>query len=83
MLQILFEKKPYLAWYVKDKSLLSDKSMLEHILNYGDWNDVMEAENILGISQMKVLFDEIKSQKRVNLKPRTINYFEKYFSKYA
>ncbi len=83
MLQKIFKNKPYLVWYIKDKTSLSEKSMLEHILNYGDWDDVIEAEKILGLSRMKALFNEITSQKRINLKPKTINYFEKYFSKYA
>lgn len=83
MLQLILEKKPYLAWYIGNKKTLSDESVLEHILAYGDWDDVMGAENILGISKMKELFDRISSKKRVNLKPRTINYFQNYFSKYA
>ena len=83
MLQKILEGKPYLAWYIKDKKALSDKSALEHVLSYGSWDDVMEAENVLGISKMKSLFEEIKSGKRVNLKKRTLNYFQKYFAKYA
>jgi hypothetical protein len=78
-----FEKKPYLAWYIKDKSSLSDQSVLEHILNYGDWADVQEVEKEMGISKMKSLFEEMINKKRINLKPRTINYFENYFAKYA
>ncbi|OGM15247.1 hypothetical protein A2V56_04095 [Candidatus Woesebacteria bacterium RBG_19FT_COMBO_42_9] len=83
MLQKILEGKPYLAWYIKDKKALSDKSALEHILSYGDWGDVMEAEKVLGISKMKSLFEEIKRGKRVNLKKRTLNYFQNYFAKYA
>ena len=82
-LQKTFEKKPYLAWYVKNKTSLSDKSVLEHILNYGNWEDFKEIERIIGLSRMRVLFKQIVSGKRVNLKPRTINYFENYFRKYA
>jgi hypothetical protein len=83
MLQNLLEKKPYLAWYVKDKKELSEKSALEHILMYGDWDDVIEAEKILGIAKMQSLFKELCNKKRVNIKPRTINYFQNYFAKYA
>ena len=83
MLQQLLIKKPYLAWDIKDKKSLSDKSALEHILSYGDWSDVMEAKKTLGLTKMQSLFKEIVSKKRVNLKPRTINYFQKYFAKYA
>ena len=83
MLQKIFERKPYLAWYIKDISTLSEKSMFEHILNYGDWEDFLEAEEVLGLSKMKSIFNEIKGGKRVNLKPRTISYFNNYFAKYA
>ena len=83
VLQKIFEKKPYLAWYIKDINTLSEKSMLEHSLNYGDWKDFLEAEGVLGLSKMKSLFNEIKGGKRVNLKPRTVSYFKNYFAKYA
>jgi len=83
MLQAILQRKPYLAWYIRDKKTLSDQSALEHILSYGDWEEVMEAEKLLGISGMKALFDKIRSKRRVNLKPRTLNYFRNYFSKYA
>ena len=83
MLQYLLEKKPYLAWDVKDKKELSDKSALEHILMYGDWEDILEAESVLGITKMKSLFQELCNKKRVNIKPRTMHYFRNYFEKYA
>ncbi len=75
--------KPFLVWYVKNKNNLSDKSVLEHILNYGNWEDFLEAEKIMGISRLKSLFNEIKNAKRINIKPQTINYFENYFARYA
>jgi hypothetical protein len=83
MLQKILEKKPYLAWYVADKKSISDQSALEHILSYGDWGDFNAAIKALGIDNIKVLFDQIKTKKRINLKPRTINYFEKYFARHA
>lgn len=83
MLQKIIGEKPYLAWDIKKEENLSEKSMLERILAYGDWDDIMEAEKILGIARMKALFEEIKSNRRVNLRPRTLNYFQNYFAKYA
>jgi hypothetical protein len=79
----LFKRKPYLAWYVADKEKLSEKSMLEHILNYGNWEDYLTAEKALGLKKISVLFQEMSSQKRVNLRPQTVNYFTKYLRKYA
>lgn len=83
MLQQILERKPYLAWYVRNKAQLSDESALEHILAYGNWEDIMSAQNMIGIEKMQAIFKNICNKKRVNLKPRTINYFEKYFAKYA
>lgn len=79
----LFEKKPYLAWYVENREKLSEKSMLEHILNYGTWEDYLEAEKALGIKQINLLFKEMVGKRRVNLRPQTINYFRSYLAKYA
>lgn len=83
MLQSILEKKPYLMWYTSNKLTVSDQVALEQILSYGNWDDFIEAEKTLGIEKIKDIFNQIKSKKRINLKPRTINYFEKYFAKYA
>lgn len=82
-LRELFKKKPYLAWYVAHPENLSEKSMLEHILNYGDWDEYLLAEKSLGISKVNKLFRMMTSQRRVNLRPETINYFTNYLAKYA
>lgn len=79
----LFSKKPYLAWYVKDTKNMSVESMLEHILNYGDWDDYQLAEKALGIEKTKSIFDKLKNKTRRNLGAKTINYFEQYFQMYA
>lgn len=81
--QRLFKKKPYLAWYVRDKQRLSEESMFEHVLSYGNWEDYLTAEDSLGIKKAHGLFQKLKSKRRVNLKPQTINYFNLYFQKYA
>jgi len=79
----LFIKKPYLAWFVKDKKNLSKESMLEHILNYGDWQDYLTFEKKLGIKETKSIFEKLKNKKRTSLRKKTINYFKLYFEKYA
>ncbi len=79
----LFKEKPYLAWYVRDKENLSLKSMLEHVLNYGDWDDYLTAEKAFGIAKTKAFYQKLRNAKRVNLRPQTINYFDLYFERYA
>jgi len=79
----LFLNKPYLAWYVKDIKKFSKESILEHILNYGNWEDNLGVEKALGIKKTREIFNDLKSKKRPNLRKKTINYFEKYFQRYA
>ena len=79
----LFSKKPYLAWYVSDTKKLSTDSLVEHVLNNGNWKDYLETEKILGVNKISIIFKRLKNKKRCNLRPRTINYFEKYYQKYA
>lgn len=45
------KKRPYLIWYVKDLSKLDESSIVEHVLNYGDWDDVREMIKILGMQK--------------------------------
>lgn len=82
-LRDLFIKKPYLAWFVKDKQGLSKESMLEQVFNYGDWQDYLKTEAELGIAEVRSVYNNLKNRPRTNLKPKTINYFDLYFSKYA
>jgi len=79
----LFKQKPYLAWYVGDKTKLSEKSMLEHILNYGTWEDYQTVESALGLKKLHALFNDLVRGKRINLSPQTKNYFSHYFRHYA
>ncbi len=79
----LLKNKPYLTWYLKDKTTISEKSILEHILNYGDWDDYLLTEKVLGIQKARELFAKLKNNHRVNLRHKTINYFEKYYQTYA
>ena len=79
----LIVEKPYLVWYVKDKKHLSSESIFEHILSYGDWDDYTSTEKVLGIAEASALFEKLKNKKRVNLRPQTVSYFERYFEKYA
>ena len=82
-IQEFIKKRPYLVWYVKDSSKLNDESIVEHTLNYGNWNDVQEAIKILGIKKTADIFNKQINQRRVNYDAKILNYFKLYFSKYA
>lgn len=75
------KKKSFLWWGVKDVKKISNEAMLEGVLNYGDWCDVLEVFNILGREKAaKIFFKQIQN-KRVNYQPETLNYFKLYFKK--
>lgn len=79
----IIKEKPYLIWHVKNYKTLSLKSMVESILNYGDWQDFKKLKQIIGVNKLATIFSEISNAKRVNLRLPTISYFTKYFNKYA
>ncbi|MBU0722154.1 hypothetical protein KKA93_01700 [Patescibacteria group bacterium] len=80
------KKRPYLIWYVKNYERLNDESIVEHTLNYGDWNDVQTLIKIMGIKEMAKIFrKKSKPSKmgRQNYFLNVKNYFNLYFRKYA
>lgn len=80
------KKRPYLVWYVKDLEKLSDESIVEHVLNYGDWDDVQKMIKILGIKKTAEIF-RVKSKPskmgRQNYAGKTKHFFTLYFNKHA
>jgi len=79
----IFVQKPYLAWDIKDPKSLSEKSMLEHLINYGDWDDILNTIQILGIEKTTTIFNESISNPRNNFSPKTINFFKLFLPRYA
>ncbi|MBU4030627.1 hypothetical protein KJ756_00430 [Patescibacteria group bacterium] len=82
-IQRFIKKRKYLVWYVKDPGKLDNEAIVEAVLNYGDWDDVQEMIKILGIKEVAKIFREKYKQKRCNYHPKTKNYFNLYFNKYA
>lgn len=79
----IIQRKPYLTWYIKNKKKLSKESVVEHVLNFGDWGDYLAVEKALGVANLREIFEQLRNSRRVNLRGRTINYFNHYFHKYA
>ncbi len=77
------KKRAYLAWYVKDVTQLSDESIVEHTLNYGNWDDVQTLFKILGIKKTAKIFRKQISGWRTNYDKKVKNYFSLYFNNYA
>ena len=77
------QKRPHLIWYVKDLDKLSEESIVESVLNYGDWDDVQKMIKILGLQKTADIFRRKSKQKRGNYRSEIKNYFRLYFDKYA
>lgn len=75
--------RPHLIWYVKNYDKLSDESIVEHTLNYGNWDDVQELFKIMDIKKAADIFDTYANRKRSNYRPEVKNFFKLYFKKYA
>jgi hypothetical protein len=83
LVQQLLAKKPYLAWYVRDPSKLSDSSVLEHVLNYGDWEDVQDFISIKGMQPTAEIFRAQLQKSRSNYSPIIRQFFTRYFATHA
>ena len=77
------KERPYLVWYVKDLDNLDEDSIVEHTLNYGDWDDVQALIKILGIKKMAEIFKKQTIGPRFNYRPEVMNYFKLYFNAHA
>jgi len=77
------KEKPYLFWYIKDLDNLSNESIVENVLNYGDFNDFKKILEIMGIDCVSQIFRKQAENKRSNYRPEIKNYFTLYFDKYA
>lgn len=80
------KKRKYLVWWTKNHDKLSNESIVEATLNYGNWDDVQELIKILGIKKVAKIF-RAKSKPspvgRQNYRPEIKNYFALYFNKHA
>lgn len=68
------------TWYTNPDSNLSDEGALEHILNYGTWDQVQDFIQAHGRNYAAELFQKLDSKRRNNLKPLISHYFRLYFS---
>jgi len=80
------KRHSHLVWYTKNYDQLSPESIVEAVLNYGDWDEVQEMIKILGIKKVAKIFRETAKKSamgRCNYRPEIINYFNLYFTRYA
>ena len=67
-----------LIWY-SDPKKLSMNSIVEHVLNNGDFEDFKEILRIIGEKKVKEIFTKQIGKQKVNYRPITVNFFKHYF----
>jgi len=77
------KKRPHLVWYIQNYEKLSTGSILEHVLNYGDWDDVQELFKVIDKKEVAKIFLKQTQQERCNYRPEIKNYFNLYFKQHA
>ncbi len=85
-LSAFIKKRKYLVWWVKNPGALSPASVVEAVLNYGDWDDVQGLIKILGMKKVAKIFREKSKPSpmgRQNYSLRVKNYFTLYFNRHA
>ena len=72
-----------LVWSTMHYDDLAEGSIVEAVLNYGDWDDVQEVIRILGIKRVAEIFREDAFRERTNYRDDVRYYFDLYFKKHA
>lgn len=75
--------RPTLIWYSKDYDALDEASVVEHVLNYGTWEDFQEMIRIMGIDRAAQVFRDNAFGERTNYRKRTRHYFDLYFKEHT
>ena len=77
------KQRKYLVWSTDNYDNLGPEVITEAVLNYGDFGDIDELKKIIGIKKMAKIFRKAAKQKRTNLRPEIVNYYNLYLKRYA
>lgn len=75
----------HLFWWVpeKERTSLSDDAIVEAVLSNGNEKMVQQLFDVFGIEKVAETFNRQISGRRINYRPRTVNYFRQYFQRHA
>lgn len=78
-------KRSSLFWHIKPdaKERISLESLVEHILSWGNGDDVRRLFELLGTEKVAEIFYKQISRQRVNYKSRTMYFFKLYFDRHV
>lgn len=77
------EDREALWWWVADVTKLDDRSILEGVMNYGQWEDFLELKRRWGLTKIKNLYQEMTQARRCNLRPPARVLYNKYLARHA
>jgi hypothetical protein len=69
-------------WWVADTSKLSDESIIEGVLNYGNFAEKKQLIELTGQDKFKKIFLAMIKKERCNIRPEVKNYWSLYIDKY-
>jgi len=87
-LKAFIRQNSALFWYIPEdkKEDVSDELLVETILNYGTLEAVKDLFRLLGIKKVADIFFStigLSERRKGNYNELVINYFTKFFAKYA
>jgi len=68
-----------LTWHLNPMEL-SESSIVEHVFSNGNFTDFFELIRIFGKKKIVQIFQSQITQKRINYRPQTLNFFKHYFA---
>lgn len=67
-----------LFWDISNLNKLDNIAIEERFLQYWNWKNILDLQEILWKENFKQNYIKIKSKKRLNLSDKTINFFNLY-----
>ena len=65
-------------WWVADVTKLSESSLIEGTLNFGDFEDKKEIIELIGPQKVKKEFHRMVTMPRSNIRPEVASYWTAY-----
>jgi len=80
------EENKHLFWDIDKAGMnrLSDDSIVEHVLNYGDYKAVKTLLKLMGVNRTaEIFYRNAAPGRRINYFPEILHFFNLYFKRHA
>ncbi|MEK7615814.1 MAG: hypothetical protein AAB420_01230 [Patescibacteria group bacterium] len=79
----IIRKNPGLIWYSRNYDGFEESTVVEAVLNYGDWDEFKALKESLSVERVAEIFRENAFRERTNYRDDVRQYFTLYFDKHA